>query len=308
LKSLFIATSSFSKYSSSPKKILERLNYEIILNPYKRKLSKNELIDLSKSSDCIIAGTELYDKEVLEKLGNLKILSRLGVGLDNIDLKFAEQKKIKVFTTPTSPGLAVSELVLGLMLNISRHISRHDKNLKEGRWKKEMGSLLKGKTLGIIGLGTIGRNLVELTKGFEFKLLAFDINQDKLYAKQNNVHYCSLDDLLSNSDIISVHLDLNSQTTLLIDERKIKLMKKDVIILNTSRGEIIDENALYNSLKKNNLMGAGLDVFHDEPYSGPLLKLSNVILTPHIGSYSKEIRNKMEIEAANNIVRGLNEK
>ena len=107
---------------------------------------------------------------------------------------------------------------------------------------------------------------------------------------------------------ISVHLDLNSQTTLLIDERKIKLMKKDVIILNTSRGEIIDENALYNSLKKNNLMGAGLDVFHDEPYSGPLLKLSNVILTPHIGSYSKEIRNKMEIEAANNIVRGLNEK
>jgi D-3-phosphoglycerate dehydrogenase len=168
-----------------------------------------------------------------------------------------------------------------------------------------MGCLLYGKTLGIIGLGTIGKALVQISKGFHFNILAFDNQADNTFAKENDVTYSDLRTLLKSSDIVAIHLNLSDQTKYIIDQNKIKLMKPNAILINTSRGEIIDENALYEALKNNQLAGAGLDVFKNEPYNGQLTEIENVVLTPHIGGYAKELRIKMEIEAAQNLIKGL---
>ncbi len=307
-KSIFIATSTFAVHSNEPIKKLEDGGEAITLNPLFRKVTSKEIIKYAYDSKGIIAGTELYTKEVLEQLPNLKVISRLGVGMDNIDLEFAKEKGIKVFKTKTTPAPAVAELVLGLMLDLARKISHQNNILKSGTWKKEMGNLLNGKTLGIIGLGVIGKTLVKLVKGFNFNIMAFDLYQDEQFAKDHCVNYCDLDTLLSESDIISIHLNLTDETNQLMNASQINKMKPDSILINASRGEMIDEEALYIALKEKRVMGAGLDVFNNEPYSGPLSKLDNVILTPHIGSYAKELRVQMEIEAVENLIKGLNEK
>ena len=193
------------------------------------------------------------------------------------------------------------------MLDLARKISYQNNILKSGTWKKEMGNLLKSKTLGVIGLGIIGKTLVELVKGFDFNILAFDLYQDEQFSKEYGVNYCDLDTLLSESDIISIHLNLTDETNQLMNATQISKMKPGSILINASRGEIIDEEALCKALKEKKILGAGLDVFSEEPYSGSLTELDNVILTPHIGSYAKELRIQMEIEAVENLMRGLNE-
>jgi len=307
MHNIFIATSTFAVHSNEPIIKLEDGGEAIALNSSFRKVTSEELIKYAYDSTGIIAGTELYTKEVLEQLPNLKVISRLGVGMDNIDLEFTKEKGIKVFKTKTTPAPAVAELVLGLMLDLARKISYQNNILKSGTWKKEMGNLLYGKTLGIIGLGTIGKTLVKLVKGFDFKIMAFDMFHDDKFAKEHEVNYCDIGTLLTQSDIVSIHLNLTSETNTLMNKERIAALKPGCIFINTSRGEIINEDALYVALKEKHIFGAGLDVFREEPYSGPLLELNNVILTPHIGSYAKEIRIKMEIEAAENLIRGLND-
>ena len=305
---VLIATTSFSLYNDQPMELLAKNKFDIIKNEWGQKLSASQLVDLCRNCNAVIAGTELYTKEVLEQLANLKVISRLGVGMDNIDLEFAKEKGIKVFKTKTTPAPAVAELVLGLMLDLARKISYQNNILKSNTWKKEMGNLLKGKTLGIIGLGAIGKTLVKLVKGFNFNVLAFDLYKDEQFEKKYGVNYCDLDMLLSESDIISIHLNLTDETNQLMNAEQISKMKPGCILINASRGEIIDETALYNALKNDKILGAGLDVFNNEPYDGPLAKLKNVVLVPHIGSYAKELRIQMEIEAVENLIRGLNEK
>ena len=304
---VYIATSTFAVHSNDPIKILGSKGGNIVFNPFFRKLTSDELIQYAYDSSGIIAGTELYTKEVLDELPHLKVISRLGVGMDNIDRDAAIKKGIKLYKTQTTPAPAVAELVLGLMLDLARKISHQNKTLKSGTWKKEMGNLLHGKTLGIIGLGVIGKTLVKLVKGFSFNIMAFDLYQDEQFAKKYGVNYCDLGTLLSASDIISIHLNLSDETNQLMNKERINKMKLGSILINTSRGEIIDEEALYKALKEKRILGAGLDVFNNEPYSGAFTELENTILTPHIGSYAKELRIKMEIEAAENLIRGLNE-
>ena len=307
MHNIFIATSTFGVHSSEPIKIIGDNGKEFLLNPLSRKMSSDELIKYAQDSQGIIAGTELYTKEVLDKLPHLSVISRLGVGMDNIDRCVAKERGIKLYKTQTTPAPAVAELALGFMLDLARKISYQNNTLKSGIWKKEMGNLLRGKTLGIIGLGVIGKTLVKLVKGFNFNILAFDLYKDEQYAKDHSVNYCNLDTLLSESDIISIHLNLTDETNQLMNATRISKMKRGSIFINASRGEMIDEKALYKALKENKIMGAGLDVFNDEPYSGALTELENVILTPHIGSYAKELRIQMEIEAVENLMRGLNE-
>ena len=305
-RNIFIATSTFGEFDLEPINKLTKNNFTFSSNKLKRKLTEDELIKYGKDSFGIIAGTENYSRSVIKELGNLKIISRLGVGLDNIDLDAVKEKNIKILTTKTTPAPSVAELVLGLIIDLSRHITCHDKNMRKEIWNKKMGSLVKGKTLGIVGMGNIGKELISLSKGFNFNLLACDINKDLIFSKKNKVKYCSLDHLLSHSDIVSMHLNLSDDTRKIINKKNIQLMKKNAIIINTSRGEVIDEDSLYEALFKNRILGAGLDVFDKEPYSGKLCNLNNVILTPHIGSYSKEIRIDMESEAVNNILEEAN--
>ena len=303
----FIATTTFGELYSKPLELLDSSNVDYYINNNARRLTEEEICDALIDVDAVIAGTEPYNENVLNRLPKLKVISRLGVGFDNIDILASEKKGIKVFTTETSPAPAVAELTLGLILNILRKITFHNNQMKAGTWTKNMGFSLSGKTLGIIGLGTIGKELVRIASGFGFHILAFDEQEDELFAKDNDVTYCELENLLKSSDIVTIHLNLSDQTKLLIDKEKVKLMKPEAILINTSRGEIIDENALYEALINSWIGGAGLDVFENEPYTGPLTKLDNVVLTPHIGAYAKEIRIKMEVEAAENLIRGLNE-
>ena len=307
MHNIFIATTSFSTQSEKPLALLKSNNLQIVSNNKGRKLKSNELIRELFGIDGVIAGTEEYTKIVLNELSQLKVISRLGVGLDNIDLETAKRIGIKISRTKTTPAPAVVELSLSLMLDISRKITNQNNDVKNGVWNKKMGSLLQEKTLGIIGLGTIGKSLVKLVKGFNFRILAFDLFHDEKFAKEHKVNYCDIDTLLTQSDIISIHLNLTAETKGMMNKERLYKMKPESILINTSRGEIIDEKALYRSLKEKKILGAGLDVFKQEPYTGPLVELDNVVLTPHIGAYAKELRIQMEIEAVENLIRGLNE-
>jgi len=302
---VFISTTSFSQFSKKPLELMESEGLTINLNDKGRKLSENEIITALNGYDSVIAGTETYNENVLKRLPNLKVISRLGVGIDNIDLEFVKRKNIKVYKTQTTPAPAVAELTLGMILDLLRKISFQNNQLKNGTWKKNMGSLLSGKTLGIVGLGTIGKNLVEITQGFGLKYLAHDIQQDEGFVEKYKIKYCKLNELLASSDVVSIHLNLSEETNNLIDSDALNYMKRNAVLINTSRGEVIDEVALVKALDENNIAGVGLDVYRKEPYNGPLTNYNNVVTTPHIGAYAKEIRMIMELEAAQNLIEGL---
>ena len=305
MRRIFVSTTTFSQYSNEPIQLLKSQGYDVVHNQLGRKLTEEEIKNDITDYDGILAGTETYSASVLTKAACLKVISRLGVGLDNIDLDFAKKRNIKIYKTQTAPAPAVVELTLGLILDLLRKISEQNHQLKNGVWEKQMGSLLFGKTIGIIGLGTIGKNLIEITQGFRLKYLAHDIKQDKEFMEKYNVKYCKLDELLAGSDVVTIHLNLSEETNKIIDSGSLKKMKQNAILINTSRGEIIVETALLEALDKKHIAGAGLDVYREEPYNGSLLQYNNVITTPHIGAYAKEIRVQMELEAAQNLIKGL---
>ena len=305
MRRIFVSTTTFSQYSNEPIQLLMSQGYDVVHNQLGRKLTEEEIKNDITVYDGILAGTETYSASVLNKATCLKVISRLGVGLDNIDLDFAKKRNIKIYKTQTAPAPAVAELTLGLILDLMRKISEQNHQLKNGIWKKQMGSLLFGKTLGIIGLGSIGKNLVEITQGFRLQYLAHDIIQDKEFMEKYNVKYCKLDELLAGSDVVTIHLNLSEETNNIIDSGALKKMKQNAILINTSRGETIVETALMEALDRELIAGAGLDVYREEPYNGSLLQYNNVITTPHIGAYAKEIRMQMELEAAQNLIKGL---
>ena len=292
---VFIATSSFSELTTSVKAIAKKKNFLFKKNPLKKKLTSDQLVKYAKDCNYIIAGTEIYNQKTLDKLTKLKYIFRLGSGVDNLDIDYLKKKKIKFKKSIVTPEIAVAELIVGYIFSIYRHIVDHNNDLKNKIWKKRMGSILNGKTLGIIGYGKVGKYLYKLLKDFGVKILVND-------KKKINIENTNINKLIKKSDIISLNTNLYSKEKLL-DKKKLKLCKKNCIIINTSRPEVIDYDYLYLMLKTKKILGAGLDVFMKEPYLGKLTNLNNVILTPHIGSYSKEIRSKMEKEALKNILK-----
>lgn len=302
MNKIIIATTSFGQYDENPLNTLGKAGFEIILNPYKRKLEKNEIIELCKDAVGIIAGTETLDASTIRKLTHLKVISRCGTGLDNVDLEATKKLNIKVFNTPDTPTLAVAELTVGLILALLRKTSLMDREVRNGLWKKRMGNLLCGKRIGIIGFGRIGKKVAELLKPFNCVIF---YNDPFVSGGHFSVEHLHFDNLLKEVDIVSIHASTKSE---LLGEKEIRFMKSGAWLVNVSRGEIVNEDALYRALKENHLAGAALDVFGKEPYTGSLRKLDNVILTPHIGSYAKETRIKMEMEAVENLIKGLREK
>jgi len=270
------------------------------------QLQNNEVLELCKDSCGIIAGTEKLDADTLEYLArsadarnSLKVISRCGTGLDNVDLDAAKLLGINVFNTPDAPTLAVAELTVGLMLDLMRKVSQMDRAIRHGQWGKKMGNLLKGKTVGIIGFGRIGRKVAALLQAFECSLRYYDINEQESGA---SVQRTGLMNLLETSDIVSVHVSSKKR---IIGQHELRIMKKGSWLVNASRGGVVDEHALHEALSSGHLAGAALDVFESEPYTGPLTTLEQVILTPHIGSYAKESRIAMEQEAVENLLKGL---
>jgi D-3-phosphoglycerate dehydrogenase len=237
-------------------------------------------------------------------LPELKVISRCGVGLDNIDLDAASKAEIKVVNTPDAPTEAVAELAVCLMLDCLRRITLMNWELKKGSWDKRMGSLLQNKTVGIVGLGRIGKRVVRLLDGFDVNVVASEILPDMEFIKAHNIRLVCLDELMSVSDIVSLHIPYTKKNDKLINARNLKFMKNGAVFINTARGNVVDEMALVDMLRTGKI-SAGLDVFQMEPYSGPLLDLDNVVLTPHIGSYAIEAKHRIESDAVQNLVSEL---
>ena len=306
MKKVLLSPSSFGSISLEPIRILEKNGYETFNNPYGRKLKREELILLAKDCCGVVAGVESYDKVVLDELKNLKCISRVGVGIDSIDVDYAKEKEIHVVNTPFGPTRSVAELTIGLTFSLLRKIPFAHCNLKSKIWKKETGNLLFEKQIGVVGLGKIGKLVSETFKNLGNQVNGYDLYPDNKWASKNEINICSLNEIFENSDIITLHIPGSPNKLSLINEELILKMKNTSFLINVSRGGVVDENHLYNALKSNNIAGAAIDVFNEEPYSGKLIDLNNVILTPHLGSYAAEGKLKMEIDAVENLIKYFN--
>lgn len=300
---ILITPRSFASFSDKPLKMLTERDYKIKRNNTGRPYKKEEMLKLIKDVDGIIIGIDELSAEIIEEANELKVISKYGIGLDNIDINMATNKKIIVTSTPTANVDAVADLAFGLILSLARRIPEADKKTKSAKWGKIIGKSVWEKTLGVIGLGKIGRQVVKRAKGFEMNILAFDIVKDKKFVQKYGIKYVNLEKLLRKSDYITIHIPLNDATRNMISYEELEKMKKDAFLINTSRGGIVDEEALYNALRNNKLRGAALDVYNNEPLrESPLKELDNVIMTPHIGAYTEEAIENMSIQAAQNLI------
>ncbi|MBI4369368.1 MAG: phosphoglycerate dehydrogenase [Elusimicrobia bacterium] len=298
MRKVLIAPSSFGQADREPVAILERAGFKVIPNPYGRKLTKDELGALLPGVIGIISGLEPLTRDILER-SELKVISRCGVGLSNVDLDAAQDLGIRVCYTPDAPTKAVAELTMGAMFALLRRLMLMNQALHEGRWVKEMGWQLEGKTVLIIGFGRIGREVARLLAPFGVKLLAADPFCSGIV---DGVAVMNLDEALPHADIISFHASGDGE---LLGVKELALIKPGVIILNAARGGLINESALCEALDQGRVSGAWLDTFLQEPYQGPLLRYPQALLTPHAGSYTFECRRRMEKEASDNLVAAL---
>ena len=306
--SLYISATSFATNDKSPLELLERLNIKYDVNKSGKKIPPDELADIACDYDAVIAGTENLLPLVM-KSNKLKLISRIGVGLNSIPLPQCKQKNIKVTYTPDAVIDSVAELAVGHILNSIRHVNQLDDAIRNGNWKRILGNTVNQSTIGIVGFGRIARRVRELVLPFKpSRLLIHELDKvNDLEADSANSgilqQQVKLDYLFRESDIITLHLPLTKDTVGLINKSSLALMKDTAFLINTSRGGIINENELYQSLADNKLSGAALDVFENEPYSGKLLGLKNILLTSHVGSYTDTCRARMELEAVEDVIR-----
>ena len=272
------------------KEILEKNGLKVTYEP---EITPEQIAEKIGTFEVVVVRSRTkMTRELVEKADKCKIIARVGVGLDNIDQEAAKEKNIKVINAVEGAITAVAELVIGLMLSMAREIPRADREIRNGNWiKKElMGSELKGKYLGIVGLGNIGKRLGRLARALNMNIIGYDVTPiDDEFSKEVGLMKADLDTLLSSADYVSFHVPLLDSTRHMINAEKLKMMKNTARIINTARGGVIDEEALYNSLKAGSLAGAALDVFEVEPATGnKLITLPNFIATPHMGAQTKE--------------------
>ena len=277
---------------------------------YKPEIKPAELVSSVRDYDVIIVRSRTkVTKEVVDAAAAAKIIARVGVGLDNVDVKAAEAKKIRVINAPEAASIAVAELAIGLMISLARSIPRADAESKRGNWiKKElMGSQLSGKYLGIVGVGNIGRNLGRMAKALRMNLIGYDpypINRE--FITETGMIVTDLNTLLESADFVTCHVPSTPETKHMFNTERFAKMKPTAYLVNTSRGEIIDENALFDALKNNKIAGAALDVFEVEPPTNKqLLALPNLVCTPHIGAQTKEAQELASTVIAEKVIQIL---
>jgi D-3-phosphoglycerate dehydrogenase / 2-oxoglutarate reductase len=303
MSKLVISTSSFDVDHNPHIQHLLQEGMHIAGNSYGRKLTEDEAIELL-GTDAIgmIAGIEPLTERVFASAKSLKVVSRCGSGLDSVDLAAAKRYGIAVLNTPEAPAQAVAELTMGLMLSALRRICQTDRLLRAGEWPRMQGQLLAAQVVGIVGFGRVGRRVARLCQAFNAEVVAHDS-----YVEQSlqGIKLMPLEKLLAEADVITLHLTYDADTHHLLDAEAFARMKPGAVVINTARGGLIDEIALAEALISGQLGAAALDVFEQEPYHGPLLKCDKAILTSHIGSLARESRQRMEAEAAENLLRGL---
>ena len=301
---VLISTSSFNLANFAQLSDLKKAGVEVKLNPFAARLTEEQVIDLLGTDTIgLIAGLEPLTQNVLKSAKSLKVIARVGTGLDSVDLVAAKELEIIVLNTPDAPTKAVAELTIAHILGLLRHVSQADRQIRSGVWKGLMGSLLETKTVGIVGFGRIGKRVATLLSAFGASVIISDAQ-----VKSGDFQNVGLDELCTRSDIVSLHLPYSEATHHIIDEKRMNLMKKGSFIVNISRGGLVDEAMLLVSLKSGHIAGAALDCFEQEPYEGELRNLENVQITAHMGSYARETRDLMEQEASRLLVNALHEK
>jgi len=300
---ILITPRSFASISKKPMEMLKGKGYEIVKNETGKPLNNKEMSVLIEDVDGIIIGIDDLNAGIIKQAHNLNVISKYGVGVDNIDIEAATTQGIVVTNTPKANIDAVADLTFALMLALARRIPEADRETKAGNWKKFIGTSVWRKKLGVIGLGKIGRQVVKRTRGFEMDILCYDIIKDEEFSRQFGVRYVDLKTLLKESDYITIHTPLNNATKGIIGYKELEMINENAFLINTSRGGIIDEKALYDALKNNKIKGAALDSYKDEPLkNSPLVELKNIIMTSHNGAYTKEAINNMGIQAAQNLI------
>ncbi|HYL80836.1 MAG TPA: phosphoglycerate dehydrogenase [Candidatus Acidoferrum sp.] len=299
-----LITSYFLKAGDEADRSLQDAGIAVEFQPRHGERSEDEMIRIGQGFDAVIASTDPFSARVLAALPQLKIISRTGVGYDAIDVAAATARGIAVCTGPGVNRHAVAEYAIALMLQCARHVSEHVATVRAGRWDRHEGFDLAGKTVGIIGLGTIGKEVAQRLRAFEMRLLAYDPVQDLQFAEAHGVTYVSLEVLLQQSDLVSLHAFLDAQSRKLLDAKRLALMKPTAYVINTARGGLLDHDALYEALKGHKLAGAALDAFEQEPLGeSPLRALDNCWLSPHAAGSSRDARARSKHVAVENVLR-----
>lgn len=301
---VLVTTVPFGEVDRRPLEILESVGLEVLLNPFNRKLTAADLAGLIEGVDYLIAGTETIDASVLARADRLKLIARVGIGLDSVDLAAARRLGVTVTYTPDAPSDAVADLTIGLMLSCLRQIHTANERMHRGEWHRHFGHGLGTLTVGLVGLGRIGSRVARRLSGFEpAGLLGFDLLGRDHLEIPSSVVLADLDHLVRESDVVSIHVPLTGVTLDMFNAPRLRSMKVGSVLINTARGGIVNERDLLDALQDGHLSAAALDVFDHEPYRGPLESEPRALLTSHMGSMSIDSRARMEIEAAEEVLK-----
>ncbi|MCC7418374.1 MAG: phosphoglycerate dehydrogenase [Acidobacteria bacterium] len=299
---IFVALSAFAEHDREPLRMLESSGFAFQLHRTGKRITTAELLAHGREAVAIVAGIEPYDADTLGRLPALRCISRCGIGVDSIDLDAARARGIVVLNTPDHPAAAVAELGLTMMLALCRNLPRQIARARQREWTRLEAHLLGSRRLGLVGFGRVGRRLAELLRPFGAEILVAD---PAITAVPSGVSRVELGRLLRECDIVSIHAARSADWPLVIGREEIAAMKPGAILINLARGGMLDEQALYEALASGRLAGAGLDVYAEEPYHGPLCELENVVLTPHSATLAVETRSAMERECVANVLRFL---
>jgi len=303
---VLITTVPFAEHNRLPLDLLEPIGVDYTINPLGRRLREDELSEMASDTEILIAGTEPITARVMDAAPQLKLISRVGIGLDSVDLLAARDRGIAVSYTPEAPAPAVAELAIGLMLTLLRHIHVANLSMHRGEWHRYMGRRIPEVTIGIIGTGRIGSRVLRRLVPFGSpRILVNDLEPKPNLVPELRLEWVGKDTIYREADVISLHLPMTEQTRNMIRREHLLQMKSDALLINTSRGGIVNEADLFNVMTDGHLGGAAIDVFTDEPYAGPLGQIERCMLTSHMGSMSVDCRTRMEIEATEEAVRFL---
>jgi D-3-phosphoglycerate dehydrogenase len=303
---VLITTVPFGDKNRLPLEQLESAGVEYTINPLGRRLKEDELAELVSDFDVLIAGTEPITDKVMARATRLKLISRVGIGLDSVDLIAAERRGIRVSYTPDAPAPAVAELTLALMLSLLRGVHIANLEMHAGKWRRHFGRRIAEVTVGIIGAGRIGARVLRRIPAFGTpRVLVNDIVPDLKLNPGLKLEWVGKEDIYREADIISLHVPLTIHTKNMIRREQLMMMKSDALLINCARGGIVNEADLAAVMRGGHLGGAAIDVFEHEPYAGDLASIERCLLTAHMGSMSVDCRSRMEIEATEEAVRFL---
>jgi len=303
---VYITSRSFGRRCTEALEMVKAVA-DVEVNPYGRTMHKAELLEAVKDVDGLIVGNDKIDRNIIENAPKLKIVARHGVSVSNVDLEAATDRGVIVTYTPSANADAVADFTVGLMISVARYIPQAHASTVQGRWDTRgfIGAEVNGKTLGIVGLGTIGTLVARRVKGFNMRVLYYSRTRKPHLERELGVEYVDLETLLRESDFVTIHVDLTEETRGMIGEKELSMMKRTAYLINTARGPVVDEDALYKALKERRIAGAAVDVYSREPPGAdfPPFKLDNFVATPHIAAYTEEAIRRMDLMNAEDLVR-----